>query len=246
MTKTAYFILYSTLLIFVGFQNCSPAEFMVDPNNKVNNLPPHEDPGGDENDPNDPGISGGHFDFDTSHMVYLASKGTTDHHVHEYDDKYKTTQVDFFNMIDNAFTELSSVISANQNFVITVANAELSPGAMLEINGAIISAVDYQKKVDAFLAGQALSQYSLGSLSSFKVKFNRDVLSQNGLVPTQTGCVRGNDLTANGKYRNGALTIQLHDASKVKLDSKTRVASADGGLLWEATVFWHKDGAPCL
>ncbi len=236
---TLYVLSFS--LVF-NFQNCSPAEFTVDQNV---NIKSNEPISSDETDPNDPGLSGGHFDLDTSHLVYLENKGTTDHHVHEYDDKYQTLQVDFLNMADG-FTKLSDVIGANQSFIITVANAELSPGATLEINGSTYSAGDFQKKVDAFLNGQALPQLSLAALTSFKVKFNRDVLSRNGLVPTQTNCVRSNNLGPNGEYRNGALTIQVHDAARVKLDAKTRVATADGGLLWEATVFWHKDGAACL
>lgn len=246
MKKTVVFTLLAFGVIGLNYLNCSPAQFIAETTTKANGVP---NGGGEENNPNDPGISGGHFDLDTSHMVYAANKGTTDHHVHEYDDEYKTTQIDFFNLLDPKFTKLSDVINSSQNFVITIANAELSPGAMIEINGVLISAGDLKKKVDAFLAGQPLTQYSIGGanpLTSLKIKFSRDVLSQSGLVPTQTGCVRSNDLGANGQYRNGALTIQIHDAARFKLDAKTLAATPDGGLLWEATVFWHKDGSPCL
>src|SRR4051812_9747117 len=52
------------------------------------------------------GILNGHFDLDTSRQVFPFSKGTTDHHVHEYDKLYKTTSIDFFNLIDRGFDQI--------------------------------------------------------------------------------------------------------------------------------------------
>ncbi|MFB3106016.1 MAG: hypothetical protein ACE1ZA_14010, partial [Pseudomonadales bacterium] len=78
------------------------------------------------------------------------------------------------------------------------------------------------------------------------------------LLPTKTGCVKGNVPGLAGEYRNGALMIQALDASDVKAGfvfdatNEQYVANsaalhsphgyATKGLLWESTVFWHWDG----
>jgi type IV pilus assembly protein PilY1 len=53
-------------------------------------------------DPSDPGLRGGHFDLDVSHDIYpLGSDpraGTTDKHVHEWDDKTGLTTINYMNI----------------------------------------------------------------------------------------------------------------------------------------------------
>ncbi len=110
---------------------------------------------------------------------------------------------------------------------------------------------DYQNQVDDLLSKNQLPQvYELSGplnsadqiLSSLKVIFPKDVIAQGGLIGTETGCVRKNDPGKLGEYRNGAMVIQLLDAAKAKIDPMTKVATSDGGLLWEATVFYHWGG----
>lgn len=228
------------------YQNCSGVNFA-----KLSDTAAERVGDGDEgdatDDPNDPGLDGGHFDLDTSSQVYGFSAGRTDHHVHEYDDKHNVNYVDFFNLLDSGFTKISDKVGSTQKFIIIVANAQLSPGAILEINGTKYPVVDYQKLVENFRTGTApLTEFTLAGsnpLASLKMKFKADALSSGGLIPTQTGCVVKNDSGATGEYRNGALVIQILDSSTATIDPSTKVASR--GLLWEATVFWHKEGAGC-
>lgn len=178
------------------------------------------------------GIEGGHFDLDTSTQIYPASKGTTNHHVHEYDKAHKTTTIDFFNLIDSKFNNVQATIPAGKSFVLNIVNARLSPGGVLEINGV-------SRNVGALEASIRNQAYTMSSLSSLRLGFAANVLANGGLVPTATGCVRNNDLGKLGEYRSGALTLQALDAN-YQLDPKTGAATQ--GLLWEATVFWHWDG----
>lgn len=222
----------------LGFQNCSNVGFSAGQNSS----------GGKPSDAGDEptafpgqtgvnGITGGHFDLDTSTQIYAAGKGTTNHHVHEYDKAHKTTTIDFFNLIDAKFNNIQSTIPSGQKFILNIVNASLSPGGVLDINGSLSGVAKYA-------AGPV---YTIGPasggavpLSQFRLGFSPDVLANGGLVPTSTKCVRANDPGELGEYRNGALTIQALDPSNYSLDPATGAAAS--GLLWEATVFWHWNG----
>ncbi|MDB2426098.1 hypothetical protein N9W41_00985 [bacterium] len=247
--------------IFMFYQNCSQVKFdALDTSFTANNteeeapittrVEENEQPVGRtilfENDVNDPGLLGGHFDFDTSTELYNFSEGETNHHIHEYDDKHSTNKVDFFDMIDGKLVEINEAISdGNKEFYIIVANADLSTGGVLAINDKVINVKTYQ---DNFLASDsAYTKYSLNGsdsstkLSHFSISFSADALLKGGLMATETKCVRANDAGKLGEYRNGALTIQVVDAANFDgLNPDT--LSASSGLLWEATLFWHKDG----
>lgn len=249
------FGLFGALLLF-SFQNCSQTGFSAEgsagrdglqgvaggpnPGNLV--TPPGADPQTPEL-----GLKGGHFDLDTSSQVYQFNQGSTDRHIHEYDDKYNVTKVDFFNLLDSKLTQVSDRVAAGQTFYIIVGNAALSPGAILEVNGIDVGVVEYQNRVSRFMAGDvaALQQFSLASLQSFRLKFAKDDLGQGVLVPTQTNCVVNNKPSARNEYRNGALVVQILDSQKIGISPDTRTALPTGGLLWEASIFWHKDGTAC-
>jgi hypothetical protein len=213
---------------------------------------PQPSPTGISNVPG--GIEGGHFDVDTAHRFCEFNSGkscSTDAHVHEYDNKYSAIGADFFNLADSSLGNLNEIVTdPSRRFVLIVSNAELSPGGWLEINGSRVNVLDYQKALrQAVATGQPLLQYALGGsqsspaqqLKSFKLGFEKDVIAKGGLIPTETGCVRANRPGAKGEYRNGALLVQALDADSFHLDPITGAASANGGLLWEATFFWHKD-----
>lgn len=239
-------VLTSTLV------SCAPAGFSFSQSQYSQTdgdgaIPPiYEDPGNASE-----GIIGGHFDLDTSHLVYGPSAGTTDHHVHEYDDKYKTNGADFFNLAESGLGKIQATIAPTKRFILIVANAELSRGGILEVNGSVTNVLAAQDKNRAQLGMGVTPQiYTIGpssapddvKLGSLKLYFDKNVIAQSGLIPTATGCVRKNQPGAKGEYRNGALVLQALDAEKFKIDPATGVASAtDGGLLWEATVFWHRD-----
>ncbi len=98
-------------------------------------------------------------------------------------------------------------------------------------------------------------------LQSLTLSFDAFAILNGDLLPTETGCVRGNKPGAKGDYRNGAFMIQTLDFDPVvdefallpvdgdedAYDSDTsKIHSIHGyatsGLLWESTVFWHWDG----
>lgn len=189
------------------------------------------------------GLDGGHFDLDTASQVYPFYHGKTNHHEHEYDDKHDVKEVDFFNLLNGSFTEVSERIALAQEFVVIVANAELSPGVIIEINDESMLATEYQKRVRLFENGDtsALQTFSLYDLKNLKVKFSSINLMDNILVATSTKCVVSNVPGAHGEYRNGAFLIQILDKNLAKISSQYHSALPDGGLLWEATLFWHRD-----
>ena len=267
MNKSIIAILVLSAVMVIGFQNCSKAGFssaqgvaidkVAGPNgvsegHNVGTANPAGVPDGDaegqvvgtgnpETFPGQSGvdgIQGGHFDLDTSTQIYPFKAGTTTHHVHEYEKKYQTTTIDFFNLIDTKFDEIQKTIPAGKRFVINVVNSSLSPGGVLQINGGLTGVTKFQ-------LGQV---YSIGSapasgdqeLQSLRLGFSTDILAHQGLVPTVTGCVRKNDPGKLGEYRSGALTVQALDAANYSIDPLTGAAAS--GLLWEATVFWHWDG----
>ncbi len=231
-------------------------------------------------DPDDPGLLGGHFDLDTSSQIYPFSGGDTDGHVHEWDDQHDLTTINYFDLPDgdgDPLYEISSPqagVGPSDIFILTVANSDLSPGGVLEINGMSISVTDYQGLLnrylsDTMLPGEKFPRYKINppnpaqaaagieKLDSLKLSFDAFAILSGDLIPTKTGCVRGNDAGALGEYRNGALMIQALDGqhaaggftfNAVTQQYETNSAAIHGalgyatdGLLWETTVFWHWD-----
>lgn len=204
------------------------------------------------------GLRFGHFDVDTAHLVYAFNEGKTDAHTHEYDDKFETNIVDYFNIetgdktgskaLHNINDTDYGVPNDNEQFYLIVANANLSQDVQVNINGTLISVMDYQAKVDAYMNGDnnALEAYTLGNsqgatkLTSLEFVVGLDAaLSDNGLIPTETSTVRSNTPGPNGEYRDGALIIQAINVNDMSLNADLRVADSDAGLFWESTIFWH-------
>jgi hypothetical protein len=192
------------------------------------------------------GVPGGHFDLDTSIQTYAFDAGTTEQHVHQYDDKFNVTGVDFFKLLDPKFVEPIEVIKPDQSFKIIVANAQLSPGARVTINGQTFSAIDWQKRSQ----NGDLPVFSLNGatgtqkLSSMNVTFDPLKPISAQLIPTVTDLVRSNAPGPGQTYRAGALTIQLIDAQIGQIDTLLGVAKIGApGMLWESTLFWHAEKA---
>ena len=125
--------------------------------------------------PTDPGLLGGHFDLDTSHLIYDFADGDTDGHVHEYDDKHDTTTIDYFDMLENNklyeidFDGVQGIGNDKRNdpFILTVGNSEYSPGGVLQINGPGLPVIDYHALLNRYLAGtladgESFPLYTLG------------------------------------------------------------------------------------
>jgi hypothetical protein len=214
-------------------------------------------------DPNDPGLDGGHFDVDTSSFISGVGNGSTDAHVHEYDDKFDVVGVNCMAFLDGALHDLDEDITdPDQRFKLVVANGDLSPGARVTVDDVYVptdprtwtNADAYDDTLLADLPIWSLSGVA-GSqrLDNLGVYFDPDAILDGDLVPTVTGCVRANDLSLDGAWRNGAFTIQAVAVNPDGTDAFTTDTSlsvggvqgvATSGLLWEMTLFWHWDG-PC-
>ena len=211
----------------------------------------------DGGEPADLGVSGGHFDLDTSTAIYSPNFGITNKHEHEWDDKHDLTSVDFFQIAGSGFDEIDNTLSVNQKFYITVANAPFSTSGVLDINGEHHNVVDYQQDtmnkmaadkdlIQAYMLGKpSLAQQEDGikQLSSLKLNFDVNAILSGGLIPTNTGCVKKNQPGMNKEYRNGALLVQVLDSTAYQIDPV--LGHATKGLLWEASVFWHWDPSEC-
>jgi hypothetical protein len=230
----------------------------VDANNDGNLV---LDTGNGQNELEEEGIQGGHIDVDTYSAIAPIGSGTTDGHVHAYDDKYDVLGVDFFNFLSNNLHEINQDITdGNQKFKLIIANADLSPGGRLVINnsysatnpGTYIPVRDYDNTALADLDIFSLNGVA-GSTQLFELGMYFDVntIYDGNLVPTNTGDVRKNEPGLNGEWRNGALTIQAVAVDPAGSDVFTTDPSlsaggvqgvATSGLLWESTIFWHWDG----
>jgi hypothetical protein len=179
------------------------------------------------------GLTGGHMDVDTdSSSLGDGLGGGTDGHEHEYDDKTNRTFVDYFDIDPLGSGKLKNVngvgIANNENFIVLVANADMSPGGELTINTKKYSVVTYQRMIHKVLAGWNgfgplvdddgdTLIHSLNSISAagggLKSTFDSLAIISGGLHPTQTGCVNKTSSLTNGRWRNGSLIFQLIKAS---------------------------------
>ncbi len=221
-------VIFAVGLLLMAFQNCNGVGFSggsagSDSQNGTPASPPAGN--GDAFGEVFQGLKGGHFDLDTSSQLYPAGAGDTDHHVHEYDDKYNVTYADFFNLLDAKFKNITEAVPANARFTLVIKNAELSQGGILSLNGQKQSVLNFQNAASQQI--YTLSGVSDTKLSDLKIGFSPDAILNGGLIGTETGCVVKNDPGKLGEYRNGALTIQALEVG--------------GGLLWESTIFWHWD-----
>lgn len=219
-------------------------------------------------DPDDEtGLWGGHFDVDTSSFISVmrpvdddpaAPMGSTDAHVHEYDNRYNVTGCDFFNFLRPKLHEITEdVPDGSTKFKIIVANADLSPGGRLVINKDYSASSSSTYTPVTSYDNTALSNLPVYSfdgvegsipLEEFGMYFGVDAILTGGLIPTCTGDVRANHPGLNGEWRNGALTIQAVLVNPDGTDGFTTEQSlsaggvhgvATSGLLWECTLFWH-------
>lgn len=236
MKNKILFIGLSAVLL-LSFQNCGDVSFSSMDNNS-SQLAPLPDPRDIQESVD---VVGGHFDLDTATAVYADGRGTTNKHVHEYDDVNKTNVANFFALIGKGFDNIQDTIAPDQSFYIQVANGDLSPRVALEINGVAYS-VTSGRHGPFSLSGVA----GTTKLTSLRALVATDAITNKGLVATQTNCVRSNRFSADGRYRNGALIFQAIPSDRLNLiDPVLGVATSNEALLWEATIFWHEPRGVC-
>jgi hypothetical protein len=203
----------------------------------------------DPDDPEDLGLLDGHFDADTSAFLSPIDVGTTDGHIHEYDDVFAVAGVDFLAPLHPELQALPDLVEDPQlELVLVVINPDLSPDARLVLEGAYDPA-DPATWTPIGEYGdtpvQDLPTFTIGELDLLQVWFPTNAIPQGGLVGSETACVRNNTLGPQGEWRNGALTLQVADANRLQVDASLSVGGhgvAVEGLLWEGLLFWHWDG----
>ncbi|MFN7506914.1 MAG: pilus assembly protein, partial [Limnobacter sp.] len=101
-------------------------EIIIDPPKEPPPNPPPTGGGG-------PGVSGGHFDYDS----FVNSGGFFENtkHVHEYDDKYRVTGVNMLDPSESKFRLNLIVGSATRKFKILLLNQYLNPAVAVSIGG---------------------------------------------------------------------------------------------------------------
>ena len=192
----------------------------------------------------DGGLGGGHMDVDTDTNLTSPYNddglgGKTIGHEHEYDDKTNRTYVDYFDIDPLNNGKLKNVDDTGvgigtREFIILIANADLSPGSELTIGHRKINVVEYQRIIHKAMASWNGSANNLkfadgsslvftladllavdgsGVTGTLRSTFDSLAIINGGLHPTQTGCVNKDAAVTNGRWRNGSLIIQLVDVT---------------------------------
>ncbi|MCZ6832020.1 MAG: PilC/PilY family type IV pilus protein [Gammaproteobacteria bacterium] len=180
------------------------------------------------------GFQGGHIDVDTDYFDNTDGGvgDKTFKHTHVYDKKVGRVFLDYQDLDNFAVTgnalghaELDEtwVMDAADEFIVVVANADLSPGAVLTLDDREYNVVEYQamihKKLRAWNGSGPLEDDDGNSLifttaglaadgGTVKNAFDDMAILAGGLHPSNTGCVNRDDAVTNNRYRNGALVTQ--------------------------------------
>jgi hypothetical protein len=180
------------------------------------------------------GFQGGHVDVDTDYYNHKADTkkgdlggvgGKTYQHTHEYDKDLGRVYVDYMDIGMDVHVELSNdaLIPPDEEFIVIVANGDLSPGSVLTLDDREYNVVEYQtmihKKLRAWDGtgdltdddGNTLIFTASGLAASggtVRHSFDDMAILAGGLHPTNTGCVNKSDSVTNGRYRNGSLVTQ--------------------------------------
>jgi hypothetical protein len=221
----------------------------------------------------DRGVSGGHFDAD----IYYGGAGapiggSSNRHVHEYDDKYDVTGVSMLSASDAGLNLSNAITSTTTGFKVLIANQKLNPAAGLRIGPTPAGEPEYAKvwtlQTTADLDITTLPTYTRADISKLKMNLPLDAFASKewwtgsgdirvGLLPTVTGCVHAGDPHPLGAIYNGALTIQIVAAATTNADIELNVAgqpaygyrlkAASRGTrrLAEYTYFWHHPNGKC-
>ena len=189
------------------------------------------------------GFQGGHIDVDTDYpnagacdLVGADGKalfrncdgigGKTVKHTHQYDKKTGRVYVDYLDHGSAAtgHVELddSRLIDPDAEWIVVIANADLSPGSVLILDDREYNVVEYQAMIHNKLREWNgvtplgdddnrlifSTQNLLDSGATVRNRFDDMAILAGGLHPTNTQCVNKTDSTTNARYRNGALVIQ--------------------------------------
>lgn len=160
------------------------------------------------------GVKGGHFDVDIYYDGSFSDSDTAKH-VHQYDDKYNVTGLNFLDPSNSEF-RLSNALKGNQKFKVLVQNQYLSPAAEIHLDGkpaykansrAGFVPLKTMNTTSNFKVKDAKS-YNINSVKSLVINLPVDAFSVRdwwgghlglakdervGSHPTETGCVNKGD-----------------------------------------------------
>jgi hypothetical protein len=173
------------------------------------------------------GFQGGHIDMDTDYFDHNdgGTGGATYKHTHRYDKITERVYIDHLDTAVDGHVELddADLIPGDEEFIVVVANADLSPGSTITLGDNEYNVVFYQalihKKLKEWDGEGALEDHLGNSLiftandlvatgGTVRHTFNDRSILAGGLHATSTDCVVRDDAVTQGRYRNGALVTQ--------------------------------------
>jgi hypothetical protein len=203
------------------------------------------------------GFQAGHIDMDTDYYNDVdGTGGMTTKHSHEYDKAVGRVYVDYrdHGVLDgHVQIDDPAWLPQNDDWIVVVANGDLSPGSNITIDGRTWNVVEYQKLIQQKLMdwqggnaplvddkGETLifsSRDLVSSGGTVKHDFNDMAILRGGLHPTRTGCVNSNDAVTKGRYRNGSLVTQF-------INKKVFTACTTPGCSLDRVIVQNPDDLP--
>jgi hypothetical protein len=206
------------------------------------------------------GVSGGHFDEDIyygSASFPTSGKGTSQLHVHEYDDKFDVTGVNMLNASNVGFNLANAIPLATTQFKVLAQNQYLSPAVNIHIKGnpsyvynldqgyIPIKNFNTSATLDVTDVNQ-VPTYNRNSINSLAINMPVDAFAQKdwwggalglpadvrvGLHPTQTGCVKESAGSTDGNMYQPVIpptAISATENGTLGYNSSTTPATATG------------------
>ncbi len=210
-----------------------------------------------------------------------------DTHIHQYDDIFDVTGVNMRNASDTSMNLTNAIPGSSTPFKILVANQAYNPAVVLKVGGEnYISVQNYNTKdinvaaptgygsmtamlnsLPTYVQGTPSAGSGYSQLVDLILNMPRMAFTEKnwgtgvvrpGLMPTQTGCVKDQNLYGPaGEWRNGALTVELIDPNtppsavqmnvaghpelgyRIKAATNSETTYINQYLLAEYTIFWH-------
>jgi hypothetical protein len=195
------------------------------------------------------GFQFGHVDVDTDYWEDNKEGvgDATEEHTHEYDKDAMRVYVDYLDhgpeVTGHAEIDDTDFVPDTAEWIVVVANADLSPGSTLTIDDVEYNVVDYQVMIHKLLrdwrgtdfaledgAGNSLILSAAGLATSggtIRNAFDDMSLISGGVHPTNTSCVNSDDAVTNGRYRNGSLVTQIINTDVFSADCATTGCNLD-------------------
>jgi Flp pilus assembly protein TadG len=205
------------------------------------------------------GVLGGHFDVDTDHNLEplinacsgrgCSNSQNSDGHSHEYDNEFNTAVYNARSPSQSSAGSSPGTLHSVQqdtvsrgDFKIIIANANLSPGVDIIVNGVRRTVAQY-----AAIPYASLPTFNSTSLTELKLEVRSDSFADARLHRTIYTCAWSNMKGQNNEWRNGSLTVQAISTTgtiNTTIGAFGGQGVASTGMLHEIFMFWHA-GTKC-